>query len=115
MTKAVREALDRLPRTSQFIFPHPSDPARPLPRQWAHNWLRATERRAKLEHLPSGGFHMFRRLWATERKGLSLRDTAYAGGWRDTSTLLNIYQMPDVDTLQQVVDGGMRGKLRVVQ
>ncbi len=57
---------------------------------------------------------MFRRLWATERKHLSLRDVAYAGGWTDTSTLVAVYQQPDEETLQQVVDGG-REKIRAIR
>jgi hypothetical protein len=39
-------------------------------------------------------WHIFRRVWATERKDLPLKDVAAAGGWRDTSTLLR-YQQPD--------------------
>jgi hypothetical protein len=84
-----------------------------MTRQVAANWLRTAERRAKLDH-DRGGFHAFRRLWATERKHLSLKDVAYAGGWKDTATLLAVYQKPDADTLQLVVDGGQGRELRAV-
>lgn len=47
---------------------------------------------------------MFRRLWATERKDLSLKDVAAAGGWKDVTTLLGCYQQPDEDTLRDVLD-----------
>ena len=46
---------------------------------------------------------MFRRVWATERKDLPLKDVAAAGGWRDTTTLLR-YQQPDEETLREVVE-----------
>lgn len=48
-------------------------------------------------------WHMFRRVWATERKDLPLKDVAAVGGWRDTSTLLR-YQQPDDRTMRAVVD-----------
>ena len=43
-------------------------------------------------------WHTFRRVWATERKDLPLKDVAAVGGWRDTSTLLR-YQQPDEVTM----------------
>jgi hypothetical protein len=46
---------------------------------------------------------MFRRVWATERKHLPLKDVAAAGGWRDISTLLP-YQQVDQDTMRSVVE-----------
>lgn len=46
---------------------------------------------------------MFRRVWATERKDLPLKDVAAAGGWRDTTTLLR-YQQPDEATLRRVIE-----------
>ena len=49
-------------------------------------------------------WHMFRRVWATERKDYPLKDVAAAGGWRDTSTLLR-YQQPDTATMRRVVEG----------
>ncbi len=60
---------------------------------------------------------MFRRVWATERKDLPLKDVAAAGGWRDTSTLLR-YQQPDEATLRAVVEferpaGGVTGRKSV--
>ena len=46
----------------------------------------------------------FRRLWASERKGLPVKDVAAAGGWKDITTLLDCYQQPDEDTLREVVE-----------
>jgi hypothetical protein len=50
---------------------------------------------------------MFRRPWATERKDLSLKGRGLrCGGWKDTTTLLNVYHQPDTESLQEVVEGG---------
>jgi hypothetical protein len=54
---------------------------------------------------PDGSlWHAFRRLWATERKALPVRDVAAAGGWKDATTLINCYQQPDEATLRAVVE-----------
>ena len=68
-------------------------------------WLHVAERLAGLEPLKGGVWHPFRRAWATKRKHLSLKDVAYAGGWKDTSTLLRCYQQPDPETIEEVVLG----------
>ncbi len=49
-------------------------------------------------------WHAFRRLWASERKGLPVKDVAAAGGWKGVSTLIECYQQPDEDTLRDVVE-----------
>ncbi len=49
-------------------------------------------------------WHAFRRLWATERKTLPVKDVAAAGGWKDITTLIESYQQPDEDTLRSVVE-----------
>ena len=54
---------------------------------------------------PDGSlWHAFRRLWATERKDLPVKDVAAAGGWQDVTTLLKCYQQPDEETLRSVVE-----------
>ena len=50
-----------------------------------------------------GLWHPWRRKWATERKGMPIRDVAAAGGWTETRTLLASYQQSDDCTLQRVV------------
>ncbi len=70
---------------------------------WLRGGSKEAFRRGKLEK-PSGSlWHMFRRVWATERKDLPLKDVLAVGGWRDTSTLLR-YQQPDARTMRAVVD-----------
>jgi len=60
-------------------------------------------RRGKIDKPQGSLWHMFRRVWATERKDLPLKDVAAVGGWRDTSTLLR-YQQPDARTMRAVVE-----------
>jgi integrase len=85
-----------------WVFPSPNDPAQPLQRHVAKKWLQRAERLAKLEHLKHGGFHMFRRGWATERKSFPLKDVAAAGGWSDTQSVIECYQHADKDTTRTV-------------
>ncbi|HEY9383892.1 MAG TPA: hypothetical protein VIP80_10255 [Gemmatimonadales bacterium] len=66
-------------------------------------WLSVAESAAKLPKLEGGLWHPYRRKWATERKGHSLKDVAAAGGWLDTEALLKCYQQPDNETLLAVM------------
>ncbi|MBA3319367.1 MAG: hypothetical protein H0T50_14930 [Gemmatimonadales bacterium] len=72
------------------------------------DWLRRAEKLAKLEPLPHGAWHPFRRKWATERKHLSPQDTAAVGGWTDLTTLQRVYQTADAETMEAVVMGSKR-------
>ena len=58
-------------------------------------WLSVAEKKAKLPKLDGGLWHPYRRKWAIERKDLSAADVAAAGGWKDLTTLLEVYQQPD--------------------
>ncbi|HYL31381.1 MAG TPA: site-specific integrase [Gemmatimonadales bacterium] len=89
-----------------LLFPHPRQRrhrGKPVDRHLASYWLKEAFRRGKIAKPAGSLWHMFRRVWATERKDLPLKDVAAAGGWRDTSTLLR-YQQPDEDTLRSVVE-----------
>jgi hypothetical protein len=55
--------------------------------------------------LVGGVFHPYRRLWATERKGLANADVAAAGGW-NTRALKISYQHADGATVLSVVEHG---------
>jgi len=91
---------------SVLLFPHPQRRRHrrgPVTRHLASYWLKEAFLRGKMAKPAGGLWHMFRRVWATERKDLPLKDVAAAGGWRDTSTLLR-YQQPDEDTLRAVVE-----------
>jgi hypothetical protein len=59
---------------------------------------------------PDGSlWHAFRRLWATERKWLPVKDVAAAGGWKDVTTLISCYQQPDEDTLRWMLGAARLG------
>lgn len=81
-----------------FLFPDPRNATKSLPRFEAKRWLKQAETRAKLAHVAQGGWHMFRRGWATARKHLPIQDVAVGGGWLDTITPATIYQQPDAET-----------------
>ncbi len=108
MNQIARAALDewRAARPgigSALLFPCPGDPTRQMERRACKGWLRDAERMAGLAHEPQGGFHVFRRGWATLRKDMPLKDVAAAGGWTDTATLLKSYQHADPRTTLAVV------------
>ncbi len=116
VTPRVREALEAARRRrpnlgDAFLFPAPDDPSHPVTRHVAAMWLHQAERLAELEPLRGGVWHPFRRAWASKRKHLSLKDVAYAGGWKDTSTLLRCYQQPDPETIEEVVLGSRQLRL----
>lgn len=112
VTAEVREELMRLQRerlaVGGLMFPAPNDATKPLEIEVATRWLRKAEKLAKLEHLPRGGWHAFRRGWATSRKHHPIKDIAAAGGWTETSTLLRCYVAVDDETQEQVISSPRR-------
>jgi hypothetical protein len=122
ISKAARAALDeylrRNPRMGDVpLFPAPGkrrkkgdkSPApaeQPMSRDRAAKWLVRAEGLAELPKLVGGVFHPYRRLWATERKGLADADVAAAGGWKDTRALKISYQHADAASVLGVVEFG---------
>ena len=111
---AHRDALTELARFraqhpaigSALLFPHPQRRRHhdgPVTRHLAAWWLNEAFRRCQLVKPAGSLWHMFRRVWATERKDLPLKDVAAVGGWDDPGTLLR-YQQPDAVTMRAVVD-----------
>lgn len=96
-----RRALDQLPALTGYLFRSPKEADRPWTRFHARDLLERAEKLASLE--PGGGFHAYRRKWATERKHLALKDVMEAGGWIDPRSLETCYQQVDEDTLLAVV------------
>lgn len=91
-----------------LIFPSPKRPDRPLGYHVIKNWLKRAEKLAKVPHIKGGGFHAYRRGWATARKHLSDADVALLGGWEDTPTMRSSYQQPDTGSLLAVRDATSR-------
>jgi len=103
----VRKALESLFASSPglgeaWIFPAPGGSGH-LSADMARTWLIKAETLAGLDHPRGFGWHSFRRMWATKRKHLSVKDVAAAGGWLRSQTLLELYQRPDLETMQAVV------------
>ena len=98
-----RRSQDEYLKKSDYLFPSPKDLNKPLRYELAAAWLLRAEALAKVPKQKGGLFHPYRRKWATERKGLPLKDVAAAGGWKDTATLLASYQTADMATMITVV------------
>jgi len=73
-----------------------------IDRHWFDEWLTVAEKKAKLPKLDGSLWHAYRRKWAIERKHLPLKDVAAAGGWKDVSTLLEVYQQSDEESILAV-------------
>lgn len=93
-------------KASPWLFPQVEDPTEPWPRQYAQARLAVAERAAGLAPLDGGQFHPWRRMWATQRKHLPLKDVAFAGCW-DERTLLQFYQKTDDETVLDVMNAGL--------
>lgn len=87
-----------------LLFPSRRDPAVPVSRHLAADWLKRAYRDAGLSRPPGGLWHPFRRKWATERKHHPVRDLAEAGVWKDVQTLLTCYVQADLDTMRDVME-----------
>ena len=87
-----------------LLFPHPRDRNEPVTRHLAGYWLKRAYALARIAQPRRSPWHVFRRVWATERKYLPPKDVAAAGGWSDIGTLIGTYQQVDTETLRQVVD-----------
>ena len=77
---------------------------KPISRHLAAKWLLRAEALAKLPKLDRGTFHPYRRLWASEQKGLPDVDVAHAAGWKDTRAMKVSYQQADPATVLRVVE-----------
>jgi hypothetical protein len=78
----------------------------------SHSWLDA----ATHAKLPArGGWHSFRRKWASERKHYPQADVLAAGGWspKSASVLTECYQFPDNETMLAVMSEPLKRSERV--
>jgi integrase len=114
ISKAARTELDRYlrehPRVGDVpLFSATEDPRHCVHKELARYWLKRAESLAELPKLDRGGFHTFRRLWASERRHLPAQDVAAAGGWRSIEVMQSSYQQADAVTIQSVVENAVRG------
>ena len=92
-----------------WLFPMVRDVSRPADRRTVMRYLVRAEMLAGLPKLERGGWHAFRRAWATARKSLPLQDVMEAGGWRSPEALRTAYQAADAKTTREVVEFGETG------
>lgn len=110
MTRAAEAALTLYLQShpvvgEAWLFPHdPAKPAVRMSRRLAGYRLQKAEKLAGLPHQKRGGWHMFRRAWATRRKHLPVQDVMAAGGWRDMTALQKAYQAADPKTVRKVME-----------
>lgn len=108
ISREVRKAIDRTVAKrpgigAAFLFPAPNHPSESVGIEVASAWLIKAEKLAKIEKQSGSLWHAYRRKWATERKHLPAPDVAAAGGWSDLNTLTQVYQQPDMATMERVV------------
>ncbi len=103
LLEELKQFRRKLGAVAGWLFAAERNHDQPMDRHLFDRWLSVAERAAKLPKLEGGLWHPYRRKWATERKGHSLKDVAAAGGWQDTETLLKCYQQPDNETLLAVM------------
>jgi integrase len=86
-----------------WIFPAPGRAGHPVTRHRARTWWDRMEELAGVEPEPGRGWHSLRRKFATELKGVPLRDLAHLGGWKSAQTILKCYQKPDDATMRDAL------------
>lgn len=75
-------------------------------------WLIALERKTGLHGIAFTDWHRFRRKWASDRRGESLKLVMRVGAWRDASSAL-AYMQPDQKALEDAMAAG-RGARPVI-
>lgn len=103
LLEELKQFRRKLGAVAGWLFAAEQNPDQPMDRHLFDKWLTVAETAGEIPKLEGGLWHPYRRKWATERKGHSLKDVAAAGGWHDTETLLKCYQQPDKATLLAVM------------
>jgi integrase len=79
-----------------WVFPHETDPKKPMPRECAVQKLWPALRSAA--GIPAGeryGWHSFRRAFANALRDVPLRELKDLGGWKNQGTVVAVYLRPD--------------------
>ncbi len=100
--EAVKAFRREIGAVAGFVFAAPNAADGIMDRHLFDKWLSVAEKKAKLQKLDGSLWHAYRRKWAIERKHLPLKDVAAAGGWKDVSTLLEVYQQSDEESVLAV-------------
>lgn len=117
LEKIVGENWDeRIDPQDMLLFPSPSDPSNPVGRTTPHDWLELAEelaRQAGRRGAPpvdekQGGFHAYRRWWASERShytsDMGKKAVRIAGGWKPKGDIMRqVYLQVPAAQLYKVV------------
>ena len=107
LTAAAVEALQAARRSqaviSEWVFPVPLDPAKPISRHLLRDWWQRGQALAKLPAELGRGWHSLRRQFATEMKYAPLKDLCALGGWKSPQTVLTCYQRADAASMQRAL------------
>jgi len=102
---AIDAYLARNPRAGDVpVFPELRRPNDCASRDIAEHWLRQAEKRAQLPRLARGGYHAFRRQFASERRHLPDTDVMAAAGWRSLAVMRRSYQHSDAVGMLSAVE-----------
>jgi integrase len=86
-----------------WVLPSPRFPARAVSGHVLYKWLKKALEKSGLGQASGIGYHCFRRKFATELKGIALKDLMALGGWKDPKTVLSCYQQTDVESLRNAL------------
>lgn len=92
----------------RWVFPAQRDPEAPVSALLVQTWWDTAERLAQLPKERGRGWHSCRRTFATELKGVPLKDLCELGGWKDPNTVLRCYQRADPVTMRQALEARQR-------
>jgi integrase len=102
---AIERYLRAHPRVGDvWMFPQPKHRDRPINESLARILRIRAEELAGLPRIERGGFHSYRRAYASDRKHLPDVDVARSAGWRDLATMKRSYQQPDPVTTLRVIE-----------
>lgn len=105
--EALLRARARRREISRWVFPSPRSLQEPTSRQSFTRWFRKALEAIGLGHLERFGYQGLRRKFATELRHLPLADLMALGGWTDSRTLLECYELPDIEALER----GLRDRI----
>jgi integrase len=98
---ALRDALRASAAIGEApLFPDTVKADRPCSRHVLNAWWARAETAAGLPAVDRRRWHSLRRKWATETKGMPVKDQAHAGGWKSTRVLQDVYQRADWETMR---------------
>jgi integrase len=94
--------------TDGWIFPAVSNNGKPVDKKVFWGWLKKAEEHAKLPRIKGGGFHTYRRKFASERQEEPVKQVMDLGGWRDQKTMMTCYVQVNSDQLRALLNQGIR-------